>query len=589
MKLNSNFSVPKLNYFASCLLILIGLPLSTESVNAQLEPDQIELRNPNQMRLPARQGESAELTKNSISALNVRSVDGSNNNVLNSAWGQSDIPLLRLAPADYADGNATLSGRNRSNPRAISNAVIKAEGNNAPVGAPVSDMFWQWGQFLDHDLTLTPEIAPVESADISIPVGDPWFDPNSIGGKVIHFSRSNYSIDTQNTRQQHNFITAYIDASNVYGSDALRAMTLRTNDGTGRLKVSVGNLLPFNNSGLANAPSASSQFFLAGDFRANEQIGLTAMHTLFVREHNRIAIDLRKQDTNMSGEDSYQQARAMVGGLMQVITYKEFLPKLLGTSSIGPYQGYDASENASISNEFATAAYRVGHTMLSSQILRLGADGKEADEGHILLRNAYFNPQQIALHGIDSILRGLAKQRAQKVDVKLVDDVRNLLFGNPNAGGLDLASLNIQRGRDHGLSSYVDTRLAMGLSRITRFEDISPNTKLQNHLKSVYDDVSQIDLWVGGLAEPALPGAMVGSTFLKILTDQFSSLRDGDRFWYSRNLSESSIQWLESQTLAKVIRRNTNISSEISDDVFKVRAGTPIGQIILLLLEDQDQ
>ena len=84
-------------------------------------------------------------------------------------------------------------------------------------------------------------------------------------------------------------ITAFIDASNVYGSGEERAYALRTLDGTGKLKTTiseVGDLLPYNTPGLANAPAATPNFFLAGHVRANEQIALTAMHTLFVREHN---------------------------------------------------------------------------------------------------------------------------------------------------------------------------------------------------------------------------------------------------------------------------------------------------------------
>lgn len=589
MKYKSDFGVHEGFFSRTLLIVLIALFSFIETLSAQSKPDSVESGNPNQMRIPAREEQSTEHLAAFKFPTDVRTVDGSHNNLVNSSWGRSDIPLLRLAPADYAGGHAGLSGPNRPSPRDISNAIIKADGKSAPVGSPVSDMFWQWGQFLDHDLTLTPEIHPVEHANISIPVGDPWFDPNADGGKTMQFGRSNYSVDKQNTRQQHNFISAYVDASNVYGSDKLRATALRSNDGTGRLKVSDGNLLPFNIGGLPNAPSSSANYFLAGDFRANEQIGLTALHTLFVREHNRIANNLRAQNPALSGKEIYNESRALVGALMQVITYNEFLPKLLGETTLAPYRGYSAQENASISNEFATAAYRVGHTMLSSQILRLGADGKEADEGHILLRNAYFNPRQIVTHGVDSVLRGLVKQRAQKIDVKLVDDVRNLLFGGPAAGGLDLASLNIQRGRDHGLSSYVETRLAIGLSGMTGFDNVTADVKLQNRLKSMYLGVNDIDLWVGGLAESPLPGAMVGETFHKILADQFRRLRDGDRFWYANHLPMPMIQWLEDQTLAKVIRRNTTIGSEISDDVFRVNGDVPIGQIIILLLDEIDQ
>ena len=95
---------------------------------------------------------------------------------------------------------------------------------------------------------------------------------------------------TSNPAQQVNTITAYLDGSMIYGSDATRAAALRTFSG-GLLKTSAGDLLPFNTDGLAERQRRShfpddSQLFLAGDVRANENVELTALQTLFVREHN---------------------------------------------------------------------------------------------------------------------------------------------------------------------------------------------------------------------------------------------------------------------------------------------------------------
>ena len=166
-----------------------------------------------------------------------------------------------------------------------------------------TDFLWQWGQFLDHDIDLT-ESNTSEPFFITVPSGDPWFDPLDTGTLQMPFFRSMSDIftgtDPSNPRQQLNGITAFIDASNVYGSDPQRAAALRTNDGTGRLKVSDGDFLPYNIDGLPNAPGNGPEFFLAGDVRANEQVALTAMHTLFVREHNRLADQIRAQATTSS-------------------------------------------------------------------------------------------------------------------------------------------------------------------------------------------------------------------------------------------------------------------------------------------------
>ncbi len=502
----------------------------------------------------------------------VRTIDGSDNNIFDFEIGSTFVHLLRIAPAAYADGASAIAGAERPSARAVSNGVV-AQDASIPNPAGLTDYFWQWGQFLDHDLDLTDGIDPPEAADIAVPIGDIFFDPNATGTQVISFNRSLYDSATgtafNNPRQQENEITAWIDASNVYGSDAVRAAALRTLDGTGKLKTSAGDLLPFNTEGLANAGGDSAALFLAGDVRANEQVGLTAMHTLFVREHNRLVDEIVAEEPGLSGDEIYERARAIVGAQMQVITYEEFLPALLGRRALPRYRGYNPELDASIANSFSTAAYRFGHSALSEQILRLDADGNEIAAGHLELREAFFNPSRITDEGgIDPVLRGLAAQVCQKVDPFVIDAVRNFLFGPPGAGGFDLASLNIQRGRDHGLPSYNDMRDAVGLSRVTSVAEISSDTEVQQRLLDTYGGVDDIDLWVGGLAEDAVNGGQLGELFSVIVTRQFTALRDGDRFWYERVFGGRELQRIRETTLSDIIRRNTGIGRELQRDVF---------------------
>jgi hypothetical protein len=472
---------------------------------------------------------------------------------------------------DYEDGIAQPSGADRPNVREISNTVAAQE---KPIynEKKASDMIWQWGQFIDHDIDLTGG-NPKEPFPIHIPSGDQYFDPQATGTQEMPLSRSVYDPTTgtapNNPRQQMNQITAFIDASMVYGSDPIRAWALRTNDGTGRLKTSAGNLLPFNTEGLPNDGGLDPTLFVAGDIRVNEQVGLTSMHTVFVREHNRLARTIFRQSPDLSGDQIYERARAWVGALIQVVTYQEFLPVLFGTNALKPYTGYAPSVNPGISNIFSTAAYRLGHSMLPSDLLRLRKNGKPIPEGNLALRDAFFSPWRITNErGIEPLLRGLARNRGQEVDAYIIDDVRNFLFGPPGAGGFDLASLNLQRGRDHGLPAYNDVRLALGLTPALDFDDITNNQEVQKRLKSVYGNVNQVDLWIGALSEDHRRGAMVGELIYTILVDQFERLRDGDRFFYQNIFRHYQIKKLEKTTLADIIRRNTTIGREIQNNVF---------------------
>ncbi|MCP3916050.1 MAG: peroxiredoxin [bacterium] len=523
-----------------------------------------------------------------------RTIDGTQNNHANPLWGSTDVPFRRVLRIGYEDGVDAPRTRGLASARWISNAVA-AEESEVPNPEGASDFVWQWGQFLDHDIDLTPVHDPPESFDIRIPRGDVWFDPDGTGTVVMPLERSFYEV-VGGVREQVNEITAFIDASNVYGSDATRAVELRTLDGTGRLKTSAGGLLPFNTAGLPNAPtSLDPSFFLAGDFRANEQVGLTAMHVLFVREHNFWADRICEQRGRegpgngqggagpggarprrgqgrqpLTGDEIYELARAIVGAEMQVITYREFLPALLGPGAIAPYAGYREDIDPGIANAFAGAAYRFGHSMLPSQLLRLRANGNPIGAGNLALADAFFAPDEILAHGIEPLLRGLATQRAQNIDVRITDGVRNFLFGPPGAGGFDLASLNIQRGRDHGLPSYNDARRDLGLPARTSFAGISSDPEVQARLAAAYRSVEDVDLWVGGLAEDHLPGALVGETVGRILKEQFEVLRDGDRFWYEHALPRKLRDLVANQTLSRIVRRNTQIGSELPQNVFRV-------------------
>jgi len=522
-----------------------------------------------------------------------RSIDGTGNNLSHLAWGSAGSDLLRLAPVAYANGVSTPAGTNRPSARVISNAVADQGGQDIISDRLLSAMIYAWGQFVDHDLDLTPSATPAEPFNVTVPSGDPSFDPGNTGTQVIPLNRSLSDPATGtalgNPRQQVNTITAWLDGSQIYGSDAATADKLRTHVG-GRLKTSPGadgitgtkdDMLPLNNSATfptGTLPMAndahlvpSDQLFAAGDVRANENIELTSLQTLFVREHNRIADAIAKANPRMSDEQIYQTARAQVIAELESITYNEWLPALLGPNALRPYRGYNPNVNPGIANEFSTAAFRLGHSMLGDDVEFLGNNGLPVAE-EVPLSQAFFNPPLLTEHGTDPVLKYLSSDPSSEVDTKVVDSVRNFLFGPPGAGGLDLASLNIQRGRDHGLADYNTIRAAYGLPRVTDFSQITSNVDLQAKLKALYGSVNNIDAWVGMLAEDHVAGSSTGPLVRSVLIDQFTRLRDGDRYWYERTYSGQTLQTLENTTLADVIRRNSTLTN-LQSNVFFFRVG----------------
>ena len=508
-------------------------------------------------------------------AFEARSIDGWGNNRIDPELGTANSRLLRVAGVSPVYGLTGAPPSDLPEPRTISN-ILAAQPGPVPSAGGLTDMVWQWGQFLDHDLSLTPEASPRESLPIAIPQEDPAFD-HARTGLTMPFNRSEFDPATgtgpDNPREQINTITAFIDASNIYGSDQTRTRSLRTNDGTGMLQTSHdGRLLPYNEDRLPNDPGNGLRFrqlFLAGDIRANEQVGLTSMHTVFLREHNDLARTIASANPELGGQEIFELARKIVGALIQSISYNEFLPLLLGSDTLGPYGGYDPAVDPSISTEFSTAAFRFGHTMLSPTLLHIDEAGRTRD---FALAEVFFNPALIEERGISGFLRGLATQPAQEIDLLLVDEVRSMLFGAPGGRLRDLASLNIQRNRDHGLPDYNSARIAYGLPPARTFADVSSEPEVQDALQRAYSSIDELDLWAGGLAEDHAPGAMLGETFRTILADQFRRLRDGDRYWYEGDpyflANPGLLAELRATTLADVIRRNTPIGDEIPDRIF---------------------
>jgi peroxidase len=477
-----------------------------------------------------------------------RTIDGTDNNQTQPDTNATNTPETRIASPNFGTSNGLIDG---PNPRDISNIISSGDNANTPDQNGLSAMMYVWGQFVDHDLDLTPQ-DNTNHIDIPIPADDP-----SLPG-VSSISLTRFEVDPSTGTAVHT-VTGWMDASQIYGSDQQTADSLRLPDG--HLATSDGNNLPIVNGA-----------FAAGDVRASENPDLTAITTLFVREHNYQVDRLAKLHPDWSGDQLYQMARAIVTAEIQNITYTEFIPHLLG-QALSDYQGYDPNVNPSITQEFSAAAFRFGHSIVSDTETKLDNSGNALASQD--LSAAFFDtPDQVEANGgVDALIRNMANDTSQANDVYAVNDLRNLLAASPDF--MDLIAIDIQRERDLGLGSLNQTREALGLPAYTSFDQISSDPTVQAHLQQEYGSVDNIDLFIGGLAEDHVNGGMVGWTFAAILQQQFEDLRDGDRLWWqNQGFGQQTTNMIQNTTLADIIDRNTD-TTVIQSDVFNAENRHP--------------
>ncbi|XP_030847888.1 lactoperoxidase-like [Strongylocentrotus purpuratus] len=526
--------------------------------------------------------------------------DGSCNNLLHPSLGKAGLPHKRYLPAEYGDGIGSLhqaeGGRTLPSTREITNIVVR---NDSVLVPRLTAMTMHFGQLLDHDVGHTPvhpNTCGCETKDNCIPIAVPSDDP-AFRTRCLPLSRSKTVPGpgcVDQPREQLNQITTFIDGSILYGSSASVQADLRGSGGLLRARknpfdASLKTFLPDDEEN-AKCDSRDSEFPCgkAGDKRAAVQEGLTTLHTIFMRYHNEIAKQLSAMNPHWGNERVFLETRKIVSSVLQHISYNEYLPVTLGSDlmkryrlSVGsgyPYRGYQANLDPTMPNVFAHAAFRMGHSQVSSNLTRVDVRYREVYDP-VVLRLAFFNGS--SLHdvqngGIDSIVRGMLVQPLEKIDRFFSEDVTRFLFADPlNSFGLDLVAINTQRGRDHGLPGYTKWRSFCGLPDVSSFDELgdvmSPETI--DVLKKAYTHVDDIDAFIGMVVEEPINGALVGQTVGCILGEQFHDLKFGDRFWYEnpagvQALKPNQRNSIRQMTFARLICETLDTVDTIQPFVF---------------------
>ncbi|XP_077353402.1 eosinophil peroxidase [Festucalex cinctus] len=554
------------------------------------------------------------------------------NNRQNPRLGASNTPFSRWLAADYDDGisepkgwqpNRTFNNFILPLVRQVSNNILSTTDAGVVNDREFSHMVTFFGQWNDHDLSFTPFSPSIRSFSsgvncddscertepcipIAIPPGDPRLPtghdsciPSFRSAPTCGTGFSAYNFGGEpNKREQINALTSFLDLGQVYGSETKLALSLRDLDSDGLMLVNSEfhdngrELLPFHplevnicatRARVTNDTNAKEvPCFIAGDVRVDENIALTSIHTMFLREHNRLARALKRVNLHWDSETLYQEARKIMGAYTQVFVFRDYLPHIVGDETmrrlLGPYPGYNPNVDPTISNVFATAAYRFAHLAIQPVLSRLGSDYKEdSDFPSVPLFKAFFTPWRIVFEGgIDSLLRGLVGRPAKlnTQDHMLVNALREKLFQFVQHLALDLGALNMQRGRDHGLPGYNAWRKFCNLSEPRNQAELAQvlnNTDLARRLLELYGTPANIDVWMGGVAEPFVRGGRVGPLFACIIATQFQRIRQGDRLWYENPGVFSARQRasLFTASMSKIICDNTGIV-RVPRDAFNI-------------------
>uniref|UniRef100_U5ES00 Putative peroxinectin-like protein n=1 Tax=Corethrella appendiculata TaxID=1370023 RepID=U5ES00_9DIPT len=528
-----------------------------------------------------------------------RRVDGRCNNPLpgRGLWGSSGFPMERLLPPAYEDSiwkprqNSVLGGKLLS-PRTISRKLLPDVDRPHP---KLNLLTMQFGQFITHDVSQSASITltngqPIECCGnngstilppnllhfaclpISIDPNDEFY--SKFNQRCMNFVRSQL-VSNQDCKigygKQLSRATHFIDGSIIYGTTVRLLATLRTFSG-GKLRVFNHlnrELLPQTNN-RTQCETFARACFVAGDSRVNQIISLTAVQTLFLREHNRIAGILSSLNPHWKDETIFQETRRLIIAKLQHIAFNEYLPLIIGHKNFrvfslnepkGYSKSYNPDINPSITNEFSAAAFRFGHSTVDGKFFV--HDKNRLDE-IIEIPDVMLEPSRLLhLNFYDEIFRTLTNQPMQSVDDSITRGLSQFLFRGRNPFGFDLASLNIQRGRDHGLRPYNDYLELGGRKKINTFAEYGD--EVGPLLEQVYKSPHDVDLWIGGLMERAKHGSIFGPTFSEIIADQFVRFKSGDRYYYKNGpevnpgfFTPKQLNEIEKTSIARIICDNSD-------------------------------
>lgn len=516
--------------------------------------------------------------------------DGHYNNLIEPRLGSAGQPLKQNITPDYRDFTYKLPGQDRPSPRSVSEALFRKNESSMFIRNErnLTAMFAFFGQLVMFELVDTDDTTcPVELLKIPVPECDIEFDKDCKGDKHLPYERVVYDKRTGQSpnipRKQVNKATSYIDSSFVYGNSLVRALSLQADKSP---KLSMGDAwskypqknsdgLPFvaNPDPIEHKIHDQLEFWKLGDKHIQENPALLSLGVLLFRWHNYIVGRLKSEEHH-GFDETFSRAREWVIAYVQNIIVYEWLPLLLN-ESLPAYSGYKSDIYPDVTAVFDAAAIRYIFTLIPAGIQQSFFRNSRCESTlggkykGVRLCNTYWRAQDILMQreqSVEEILLGLVTQIAEAEDTGIVEDLQSKFYGPLHFSRHDLIAQTIMRGRDYGLPDYNSVREQLGLKRLQEWGEINPELnktypKLLLELQRLYKSIDNIDVFVGGMFETTSAGP--GETFRTIIIDQFTRIRDGDRFWFentnNRQFTDEEIKQIKNTRFYDIITNATKI------------------------------
>ncbi len=507
----------------------------------------------------------------------VRTADGSFNDLEDPKMGMAGTRFGRNVPLKnvYPNEENLLN----PNPRVISRKLLTRE--EFVPATTLNLLAAAWIQFQTHDWFSHGDNQPNNKFQIPLEEGDPWpeeYRPLEIKKTLTDTTRSDDN--TQGPPTYINKVTHWWDASQIYGSDRETIDKLRSHV-DGKMLIEDDGLLPLN---------SENGLDLVG-FDDNWWIGLTLLHTIFVKEHNTICDHLKQEYPAWTDEDLFDHARLINAALLAKIHTVEWTPGILGLPAL--QIAMDANWWGLLGQHFKNLFGRVGDGELLSGIIGSSTDHHTApyyltEEFVSVYRMHPLMPDELKFYSLEN---GKLLQNNNLFEVS-GNRTRNLLenlemsdlfysFGISYPGAItlynypsflqqlvrdngevfDLAAVDILRDRERGVPRYNDFRELIGRGRVKSFEEITDNEKWVKELREVYqNNIDSVDLMVGMFAENPPTGFGFSDTAFRVFILMASRRLKSDRFFtedYRAEIyTQFGLDWIDNNSMLTVLRRH---------------------------------